>query len=85
MGAALDFENLCAFETLEPGMGEVEGNCDPGNAGGREPFLGEPIMRPDAQISSVQIGLKPFDRRFQPGAFEGQAKVAKPPLEQLLV
>ena len=49
--AALDFEHLLALEPGEPRVREVEGDGDARDAIRREPLVGQPEMRPEADAA----------------------------------
>ena len=83
--AAFDFEHLRELELREPRVREVERNRDAGHAVGREPFVREPVVRPERQPARVELGVELRDPRFELGALDRDAEIAHADLEQLLV
>ena len=83
--APFDLEHLRLFEFLEPRVGEVEGNRDAGHAVGREPFVRQPEVRPEAEAAHLQVAIEFLDARLERAAFDRHAKLRHAQLEQFIV
>ncbi len=83
--AALDFEHLALFELLEPRMREIERNGDAADAVGREPFVGEPVVRMEHDLALREFLVEERDARRELAALDGERQIAHPDVEQLFV
>src|SRR5258708_27280291 len=52
VGSSLHLEHLLPLELHQPGMGEVEGDGDAGDAVGHEPFRRQPGVGSEAEVAS---------------------------------
>ncbi len=66
-------------------MSEVEGNGDPGDPVRREPFLGQPAMRPKSYPLELELAVQTPDGLLQFRAANGQFQIAETQAEQLIV
>jgi hypothetical protein len=77
---------VSALEALQPRMGEIKRDGDARHAIGREPFVGEPEMRPEAlEAARVQLLLQFGQALGEHAVFDRDAQLAHPQIEQLLV
>jgi hypothetical protein len=74
-----------ALETHEPRMREEERERDSDDAFRREPVVGEPEARTDAQVPRLELPAHAADRLREPALFESDSEVAEAGLEQLPV
>ena len=63
-------------------MGKVERHGDAGNAVGREPFLGQPYVRMEADAAQVELAIQALDTSLDPGSGQGQPEIAEAQVEQ---
>src|SRR5689334_2437096 len=70
VGAALDLEHLAAFELHQARVCEVERDRDARDAVRREPLLGEPNVRFEANSARIQLAVELFDVGFEKRAFD---------------
>ena len=66
-------------------MREVKRDRDARDAVRREPFVGEPVVRPEHETAGGELGVELRDARLEIGAGDGQPEIAHADLEQLLV
>ena len=83
--AALHLEHLALLELLEPGMREIERDGDAADAVRREPLVRQPVVGLEREFAVLELGVQLRDARHQLAAFDGDAQVAHPDVEQLLV
>ena len=79
------FQHLPALEFHQTRMGQVERYCDAGNAVWREPLLGQPNVRFEANASSVEFPVEAFDVRLEKRVLDLDRQIANPQVEQLFV
>ena len=84
--APFDLQHVGALEPLQAGMRKVEGDRHAGDAVGREPLVREPEMRPEAlEPARVELLLQLGEALGQHAVVDGDAKLAHPQIEELLV
>ena len=83
--AAFDLQHLGGLEPGQPRMRQIERDGDARHIVGREPFIGEPVVRPERQPARLELGGDLGNPLFELGAFDGDAEIAQPDLQQLLV
>ena len=83
--AALDLEQLAAFEPHEAWVRQVEGHGDSGYVGGREPLIRQPEMRAQPELSLLELGIELGRTVFEPGAGDGHPELLQPELQESLV
>ena len=71
--AAFDFEHLRELELRQARMREVEGDGDAGHAVGREPLVGQPVVRPEREAARVELGVDLRDALLELGARDRRA------------
>ena len=72
--AALHFAHEAPLDAHQSLVGEIERNGDARNPIRREPFLGQPAMRPEAHVRASTISpVQPLDGALQLGARDAQA------------
>src|SRR5690349_16523435 len=81
VSAALDLQHLPAFELHQPRMREVERDRDARHAVWREPFLGQPNVRFEANSPRIQLAVEPFYVGFEKRAFDFYGQVADAQIE----
>jgi hypothetical protein len=83
--AALDLQHLCGLEPGQPRVRQVERDRDARHVIGGEPFVREPIVGPEGQPARLELDADLGDALFDLGAFNRDAEIAQPDLQQLLV
>jgi hypothetical protein len=83
--ASLDLEHLRQFQLRKAGMRQIVRDGDAWDVVRGEPFIGQPVVRPEDQRAGVELGADLRDTLFEIGAFNRQAEIADARLEQLLV
>src|SRR5262249_2583247 len=66
--AALHFEHLALFELFEPRVRQIERNGDAPNAVRGKPFVREPEMRTEHELSLRELVVQLVDARFERAA-----------------
>src|ERR1700722_4047681 len=80
--AALDFEQLAALQAYQPRVREVERNREAGNVRWGKPLVGQPHVRPEAELPLVQLLVERRDAVCEPGPLDRDAEIAQPELHQ---
>ena len=77
---AFDIEHLTAFQPNETRMCEIERDREAGHALRREPLLGKPDVRAQAESTALERLVERIDSRLKPRPFHGKAEIldAKP-------
>ena len=83
--AALDLEHVGQLEPGQPGVGEVEGDGDPGHAVGAVPLVGEPEVRPEAEPEGLQLAVELVDPVRELALPDREPEVAEPDVQEPLV
>ena len=84
-GPALDLEHLVQFQFREARMGQIKRYGNPRHPIRSKPFVGQPTVGPEEELSGVEFGVELLDLGGQEGPVEGDAEVAHGEVQELLV
>ncbi len=72
--AAFDLEHLTLFELFQPRMRQVERDGDTADAVGREPLVGQPVVRAEDELPLRELAVQGVDAFLELAAFDGQRR-----------
>jgi hypothetical protein len=81
-GSALDLEHLSALKPHKARMSKIERNGKTWHAVGREPFLGNPYVRPKAEAPYLHFGIETLDPVLERRSPDSDRQIAKPQIEK---
>ena len=83
--AAFDLFHLMTLKLHQAWMSQIKRHRDTRYAVGREPFFGQPHVRPQADAAPLQLVIDVLQPALQRRARQLQLQIAKAQLQQLLV